>query len=101
MYNKTKQYNSQPYYYHRNLQGDVIAIYDANGEKQESMFTEGATIDYQIIYALFTRTAHACKLLGKKCLQDPHKKRAGRDNDPRARTFGLDGVLSGIAGARH
>jgi RHS repeat-associated protein len=27
-------YNSQPYYYHRNLQGDVIAIYDANGEKQ-------------------------------------------------------------------
>ena len=26
--------NSQPYYYHRNLQGDVIAIYDANGEKQ-------------------------------------------------------------------
>ncbi len=37
---------------------------DANGEKQESMFTEGATIDYQIIYALFTRTAHACKVLG-------------------------------------
>ncbi|MBQ8183229.1 MAG: glycoside hydrolase family 95 protein [Clostridia bacterium] len=37
---------------------------DANGEKQESMFTEGATIDYQIIYALFTRTAHACKILG-------------------------------------
>ena len=26
--------NSQPYYYHRNLQGDVIAIYDASGEKQ-------------------------------------------------------------------
>ncbi len=26
--------NSQSYYYHRNLQGDVIAIYDANGEKQ-------------------------------------------------------------------
>ena len=24
----------QPYYYHRNLQGDVIAIYDANGNKQ-------------------------------------------------------------------
>ncbi len=36
---------------------------DANGEKQESMFTEGATIDYQIIYALFTRTIHACKTL--------------------------------------
>jgi len=28
------------------------------------MFTQGATIDYQIIYALFTRTAHACKVLG-------------------------------------
>ncbi len=38
---------------------------DANGEKQESMFTEGATIDFQIIYALFTRTAHACKVLNK------------------------------------
>ena len=37
---------------------------DSNGDKQESMFTEGATIDYQIIYALFTRTAHACKVLG-------------------------------------
>ena len=38
---------------------------DANGEKQESMFTEGATIDFQIIYALFTRTVHACKVLNK------------------------------------
>ncbi len=38
---------------------------DINGEKQESMFTEGATIDFQIIYALFTRTAHACKVLYK------------------------------------
>ena len=38
---------------------------DANGEKQESMFTEGATIDFQIIYALFTRTIHACKVLNK------------------------------------
>ena len=38
---------------------------DDNGEKQESMFTEGATIDFQIIYALFTRTMHACKLLKK------------------------------------
>ena len=36
---------------------------DADGEKQESMFTEGATIDFQIIYALFTRTIHACKVL--------------------------------------
>lgn len=38
---------------------------DDNGEKQESMFTEGATIDFQIIYALFTRTMHACKVLNK------------------------------------
>jgi len=38
---------------------------DADGEKQESMFTEGATIDFQIIYALFTRTVHACKVLNK------------------------------------
>ena len=37
---------------------------DSQGKKQESMFTEGATIDFQIIYALFTRTAHACKVLG-------------------------------------
>ena len=32
-------------------------------QKQESMLTHGATIDFQIIHALFTRTAHACKLL--------------------------------------
>ncbi len=38
---------------------------DADGKKQESMFTEGATIDFQIIHALFTRTAHACKVLDK------------------------------------
>ena len=38
---------------------------DADGIKQESMFTEGATIDFQIIYALFTRTVHACKTLGQ------------------------------------
>ncbi len=34
VYNEIKEYNSIVYYYHRNLQGDVIAIYDANGEKQ-------------------------------------------------------------------
>ena len=38
---------------------------DANGKKQESMFTEGATIDFQIIHALFTRTVHACRILNK------------------------------------
>ena len=32
MYNNVTELSA--YYYHRNLQGDVIAIYDANGEKQ-------------------------------------------------------------------
>ncbi len=36
---------------------------DANGVKQESMLTYGATIDFEIIEALFTRTAYACKKL--------------------------------------
>ncbi len=36
---------------------------DCDGIKQESMLTCGATIDFQIIYALFMRTAHACKVL--------------------------------------
>ncbi len=36
---------------------------DANGEKQESMLTHGATIDFEIIDALFTRTAYACRVL--------------------------------------
>ena len=34
-----------------------------NGEKQESMLTHGATIDFEIIDALFTRTIHASQLL--------------------------------------
>ncbi len=38
---------------------------EPNGEKQRSMFTQGATIDFQIIYALFTRTVYACNLLGE------------------------------------
>lgn len=33
-------------------------------EKRVSMFTYGATIDYEIIYALFTRTVFACERLG-------------------------------------
>ena len=37
---------------------------DAEGKKQESMFTYAAAIDFQIIEALFTRTAHASKVLG-------------------------------------
>ncbi len=38
--------------------------YDKNGEKKHSMFTYGATIDFEIIYAIYTRTIHACKTLG-------------------------------------
>ena len=40
-------------------------FYIENGEKKESMFTYGATIDFEIIYALFTRTAFSCELLGE------------------------------------
>ena len=52
---------------------------DSNGEKQESMLTHGATIDFQIIHALFTRTAYACEKLGvdggfAKNLEDTLKK---------------------------
>lgn len=36
---------------------------DADGNKQESMLTHGATIDFQIINALFTRTISACEAL--------------------------------------
>ncbi len=38
---------------------------DANGEKQESMLTYGATIDFEIIDALFTRTIHANRIIEK------------------------------------
>ncbi|MBQ7120917.1 MAG: glycoside hydrolase family 95 protein [Clostridia bacterium] len=38
--------------------------YDKNGEKKSSMFTYGATMDFEIIRALFTRTVHACRVLG-------------------------------------
>lgn len=36
--------------------------YDENGEKKESMFTYGATIDFQIIEALFQRVMLCCGL---------------------------------------
>ncbi len=39
--------------------------YYDNGEKKISMFTKGATIDFEIIRTLFTRTAYACEALGK------------------------------------
>ena len=38
--------------------------YDENGNKNESMMTYGAAIDFQIIRALFDRTVHACKVMG-------------------------------------
>ncbi len=37
---------------------------DKNGEKKKSMFTYGATIDFEISEALITRTIHASKTLG-------------------------------------
>ena len=36
---------------------------EANGERKQGRLTHGATIDFEIIYALFTRTAYACKVL--------------------------------------
>lgn len=36
---------------------------DKNGEKKRSMITYGATMDNEIIYALFTRTIYACEKL--------------------------------------
>ena len=36
------------------------------GEKAASRFTQHATIDTQIIYALLTRTIHACRRLGEE-----------------------------------
>lgn len=36
---------------------------DPDGKKQISMLTHGATIDFEIIDALFTRTAYACSVL--------------------------------------
>ncbi len=37
---------------------------DSDGNQKESMLTYGAAIDFQIIYALMTRTIHACEILG-------------------------------------
>ena len=38
---------------------------EPSGERLGSMLTHGATIDFEIIYALFTRTVYACGLLGE------------------------------------
>lgn len=37
---------------------------DENGEKKISMFTYGATMDFEIIHAMFKRTICACNILG-------------------------------------
>lgn len=39
---------------------------DENGNRCDSMFTHGSTIDFQIIYALLTRMICACQILGKE-----------------------------------
>ena len=38
---------------------------EPDGTRQKSMLTEGATFDFEMIYALFTRTAYACKRLSE------------------------------------
>lgn len=37
---------------------------DKSGERKSSMFTHGATIDFEIIRALYTRVIYACNTLG-------------------------------------
>ena len=39
--------------------------YEPSGEKRKSQLTKGATFDFQVIYALFTKTISACKILNK------------------------------------
>lgn len=46
---------------------------EPDGERRSSMLTQGATIDFEIIYALFTRTAHACGLVGDTDFADELK----------------------------
>lgn len=36
-----------------------------DGEQRKSTLTQGATFDYEILYALFTRTDYACRRLGE------------------------------------
>ena len=48
----------QPYYYHRNLQGDVIAIYDANGEKHAE-YAYDAWGNCEVVYADNDKIAYA------------------------------------------
>lgn len=45
---------------------DHFYIHPVTGEKKRTIITEGATMNNEIIYSLFTRTLCACEILGEK-----------------------------------
>jgi alpha-L-fucosidase 2 len=64
---------------------------EPDGTRRGSMLTQGATIDFEIIYALFTRTAYACGLLGDTAFADELK--AALDRLPPLRVSEKYGIL--------
>ena len=65
---------------------------EPDGSRRGSMLTHGATIDFEIIYALFTRTAYACDALG----EDPafaNRLKATLDRLPPLRVSEKYGIL--------
>ena len=65
---------------------------EPDGTRRGSMLTHGATIDFEIIYALFTRTAYACDTLG----EDPafaNRLKATLDRLPPLRVSEKYGIL--------
>lgn len=65
---------------------------EPDGTRRGSMLTHGATIDFEIIYALFTRTAYACDALG----EDPafaNRLKATLDRLPPLRVSEKYGIL--------
>ena len=65
---------------------------EPNGERRGSMLTHGATIDFEIIYALFTRTVYACGLLDEDgALAD--ELRTALDRLPPLRVSAKYGIL--------
>ena len=65
---------------------------EPDGTLRGSMLTHGATIDFEIIYALFTRTAYACDALG----EDPafaNRLKATLDRLPPLRVSEKYGIL--------
>lgn len=65
---------------------------EPDGTRRGSMLTHGATIDFEIIYALFTRTAYACDTLG----EDPafaNQLKATLDRLPPLRVSEKYGIL--------